>query len=143
MPKGLRWLTIICFGFALFLPLSLIPAGGHYINGTEVTFAEFWRRGGGPLFFAMGIVFPLMGFGFLRAQNWSRYAFVGIQIAEAIFLMQSFLTGGRAVSFRTTLGSIWTATSATDMLVMLSWVALTTYYLFVPRKVREYFRKSG
>jgi hypothetical protein len=40
------------------------PAGGHYINEQQVTFEEFWRRGGGPIFFVAGILFPITGYGF-------------------------------------------------------------------------------
>jgi hypothetical protein len=118
MPKALRWLAIMCFAFGLFLPLALVPAGGHYINGVAVTFAEFWRRGGGPVFFVAGIVFPLIGYGFIRARNWSRYLYVGIHVAWGI----SFLSG-----------------SPIDALVVLAWATLTGYYLFWRRNVREYF----
>ena len=84
MPAILRWFTWMCFGFALFLPLSLIPYGSHRINEVEVTFAEFWRRGGGPLFFIAGIVFPILGYGFVRRRNWARYGFTAVQVALAV-----------------------------------------------------------
>lgn len=120
MPIGLRLLTFACFGFALFLPLSLLPFG-HRINGEEVSFTEFWRRGGGPAFFIAGILFPITGYGFLRARSWSRYLFVGISIALAI--LSAF-------------GSL------PDALMGLVWAAAVTYYLFWWPPVKDYFGAS-
>jgi len=110
----------MCFGFGLFLPLSLIPGGGNYINGVQVTFEEFWRRGGGPTFFFAGILFPLCGYGFVRAWNWSRYLFIALQFALPA---SAFFFG--------ILG--W------DTLFGVVWAALITYYLFWRPNVREYF----
>ena len=120
MPKILRWFTRMCFAFALFLPLSLIPAGGRYINGQQVTFEEFWRRGGGPIFFVAGILFPIAGYGFVRAQSWSRYLFAALQIAIPI---SSLLLGGLD-------WQVWLA---------VGWSAFVIYYLFWVSSVREYF----
>ena len=119
MPKILRWFTWMCFAFGLFLPLSLIPVG-HFINDQPVTFEEFWRRGGGPIFFVAGIVFPITGYGFVRAQNWSRYFFTALQIALPVIPLF--------------FGSLnW------QVLVSLVWIAFVIYYLFCSPAVREYF----
>jgi hypothetical protein len=120
MPTGLRLLTYACFGFGLFLPLSLLPFG-HRIGGQEVSFAEFWRRGGGPAFFIAGILFPITGYGFLRARAWSRYLFVGISIALAILSAFSSLR---------------------EALMALVWAAAVAYYLFCWPQVRDYFEVS-
>jgi len=116
----LRWFTWMCFGFAFFLPLSLIPAGGHYVNEQQVTFAEFWHRGGGPTFFVAGILFPIAGYGFVRARNWARYLFAALWVAIPA---TSFLIGGF------------------DWQVPLScaWAGFVIYYLFWRPSVREYF----
>jgi hypothetical protein len=114
----------MCFGFGLFLPLSLIPAGGHSINGVQVTFEEFWRRGGGPIFFLAGILFPLSGLGFVRAQNWSRYLFSVLQFAFPVCT----LFFGRFD---------W------DTLFAVVWAAFVAYYLFRRPSVREYFGVDG
>jgi hypothetical protein len=123
MPMGLRFLTFICFGFALFLPLSLLPFGGS-INGQEVSFTEFWRRGGGPTFFIIGILFPITGYGFLRARNWSRYLFAGFNVALAVFSV---------------FGSLPVFSSLPDAVIELVLVAAITYYLFCWPAVRNYF----
>jgi hypothetical protein len=120
MPLGLRLLTFACFGFGLFLPFSLLPFG-HRIYGQEVSFTEFWRLGGGPAFFIAGILFPLTGYGFLRARSWSRYLFVGISIALAVLSTFSSLAEG---------------------LMALVWAAAVTFYLFCWPQVRGYFRAS-
>jgi hypothetical protein len=120
MPMGLRLLTFACFGFALFLPLSLLPFG-HRLHGQEVSFTEFWRRGGGPAFFIAGVLFPLTGYGFLSARGWSRYLFVGISIGLAI---------------------LSTFSSLADGLMALVWAAAVTYYLFWWPTVRNYFGAS-
>ena len=120
MPAGLRFLSTMCFAFALFLPLSLLPFGSS-INGQEVSFGEFWRRGGGPAFFIAGILFPIAGYGFLRVRSWSRYLFIGISVASAIFSLFASLL---------------------DVLIGLLWAAAVTYYLFWWPAVRDYFRVS-
>ena len=120
MPTILRWFTWMCFAFGLFLPLSLIPAGGHYIDEQQVTFEEFWRRGGGPIFFVAGILFPITGYGFVHAQNWSRYLFTALQIAIPVI---SLFFGGLD----------W------QVLLSLVWIAFVIYYLFWLPSVRGYF----
>jgi hypothetical protein len=122
MPRILRWLMWMCFGFGLFLPLSLIPVGGHYINGQQVTFEEFWRRGGGPIFFVAGILFPIAGYGFVRARNWSRYLYVGMHIPLVIWSLIGF---------------------SLDSLLTIAWTAFAIYYLFFRANVREYFGGVG
>ena len=120
MPKILGWFMRMCFAFALFLPLSLIPAGGHYINGQQVTFEEFWRRGGGPIFFIAGILFPLTGYGLVRAQNWSRHLFAALQFSIPA---SSLVFGG--MGWETLLG--------------IGWAIFVAYYLFCRSDVRQYF----
>ena len=122
MPRILRWLTRLCFGFGLFLPMSLIPLpfGFYRINGVEVTFAEFWRQGGGPTFFAIGAASLIVAYGFVRARNWSRYIFAGLQ--HAFWIITPLFTG---FSF--------------EMLFSLAWAAFVTYYLFFRPEVRAYF----
>jgi hypothetical protein len=122
MPKILRWFTWMCFGFFLFVPLSLIRAGGHYINGQEVTFEEFWRRGGGPIFFAAGILFPIAGYGFVRAQSWSRYLFAALQAAIPV---SSLFLGGIDL----------------QLLLSVALSAFAIYYLFWVPSVRKYFER--
>jgi len=111
----------MCFAFFLFLPLSLIRVGDFRINGQPVTFEEFWHRGGGPIFFAAGILFPIAGYGFVRAQNWSRYLFSGLHITIPVISL--FFWGGDY------LGECWG----------FAWAAFVIYYLFRVTSVREYF----
>jgi len=85
MPYGLRMITIGCFIGALFLPIAFIPGGGYSINGESVSFTEFWRRGGGPLFVAIGILLPVIGYGILKRRRWSRYWFAGFLIITAAY----------------------------------------------------------
>jgi hypothetical protein len=106
--------------FRVWFILATVVDSSHYINGHQVTFEEFWRRGGGPIFFICGILFPIIGYGFVRARNWSRYFFTGLQIA--IPVMSLFL------------GSFdW------QILLGLVWIVFVIYYLFWLPSVREYF----
>lgn len=72
MPYGLRSVTRVCLLFTVFLPLSLLPFGDHFIGGHRVSFGEFWIRGGGVFFFSLGVFFALIAYGFLHATRWSR-----------------------------------------------------------------------
>ena len=91
-----------------------------YISGQQVTFAEFWHRSGGPIFFIAGILFPVTGYGFVHAQNWSRYLFAALQIG---ILATSLFFGGLD----------W------QVLLGVAWAAFVIYYLFLLPNVREYF----
>jgi hypothetical protein len=119
VPIGLRMIMRGCFIGVLFIPLALIPAGGHWINGEAVSFTEFWRRGGGPMFIVVGILLPLIGCGIAARKDWSRYAFIG-------FLL---LTLG----FSTIAQPHW------DELISVLFIAFIIWYLFWRHTVREYF----
>src|SRR3954452_11137130 len=123
MPYGLRMIAVGCFVGALFLVLAVVPGGGHWINGEAVSFTEFWRRGGGPLFLVVGILLPVIGYGIVTRQRWSRSWFAGFLIITALF----------SVTFHPE----WAD------LVGLLFTAFLVWYLFRRRTVRAYFDRSA
>ena len=123
MPTILRWFTWMCFGFALFLPVSLMPVGGYYIGDESVTLAEFWRRGGGPMFFVAGIMFPVCGYGFVRARDWARYLFVALHAAVVVV-------------------SLLVAAVSWDILLEVGWLAFIVYNLFWSPAATAYFARE-
>jgi hypothetical protein len=60
MPFGLRMLTLHAMLFTLFVPLAFLP--GAEINGVKVSYRDWWLRGGGPLFIAVGIAFGIIAY---------------------------------------------------------------------------------
>jgi hypothetical protein len=64
-------------------------------------------------------LFPITGYGFLRARSWSHYFFIGINLASAIFSLFGSLP---------------------DAIGALLWSGGVTYYLFWWPTVRDYFR---
>ena len=119
MPRPLHWLTTICFVFALFAPLSFLPLTGQVtVDGVPVSLRESWRSGDGPIFFGFGILFPIVGFGFIRRRTWSRFVYVAIHLALAICALRF---------------------SVAESMALLVWSALTAWYLFGAAAVTHYF----
>ena len=108
---------------ALFLVAAFIPSGDYCINGEPVSFTEFWRRGGGPLFVAVGILLPIIGYGLLRRRRWSLYWFAGFFVATALFSL--------------TFHPQW------DDLIGLLFTGFVVWYLFWRHTVRAYFETGS
>jgi len=72
MPTGLRLATGLSLIFTLFIPGAVMPFGQQSIDGVDVSLAEFWRRGGGPMFLCIGGISTLFAYGFIQARRWIR-----------------------------------------------------------------------
>ncbi|MEQ1802450.1 MAG: hypothetical protein ABL989_11040 [Gammaproteobacteria bacterium] len=121
MPTGLALITLGCLAFSVFAPVSLLPVGTYRIDGVPVSFADFWRRGGGPLEFSLGVVCGSLAYGFIRARRWSRPLFV---LAMALLALPGALSGPAQ-------------TEALVTGICLS--GLAYWYVFHRRTVRQYF----
>src|SRR5262245_36280456 len=75
MPHTMRVACAFLAFFSLFAPLSFLPVG-QKVNDVPVGVLEFWRSGGGPIFFVLGLLSTTTLFGFLAARRWSRILFV-------------------------------------------------------------------
>ena len=120
MPWGIRIITFFCTAFSIFAPASLIPFGEHSISGVHVSFAEFWRQGGGPTFLLAGCCYGFAAYGFLKARPWARLLFF------LITLVATFSTLLEKEPIHSTVG--WLA---------INW--LVYWYLFLSRAARAYF----
>lgn len=123
MPVGLRMIMRGCFIGVLFIPLALLPTGGHWINGEAISFTEFWHRGGGLMFLVAGTLLPLIGHGIATRKSWSRYAFLGFLIITLVFSI--------------TAQPLW------DDLISLLFLPLIVWYLFWRHSVRDYFAANA
>ena len=119
MPVGLRMIMWGCFIGILFIPLALVPGGGHSINGELVSFTEFWRRGGGPVFVAVGVLLPVIGYGIATRKGWSRYLFIGFLVVTSLLSFAFHPNAEDVISFL--------------------FIGLMTWYLFWRRSVSDYF----
>ena len=120
MPVGLRLLTTLCFALALFLPFSILPLDIYIVDDKQASLGEFWRSGKGPFMFLAGIIFPIIGYGFVEARTWAPYLFSGLWF---LFLIKVL------IFFR----------SIDDVLGTFVIAAAVTFYLFWWPRVREYF----
>ena len=130
MPLILKWLTVLCFAGVLFPVIAAIPGGNFTINGQEVSHAEFWRFGGGPLFVLVGIVFPITGYAFAKRKAWGRFLFTGFFFAGIITML---IAGQFVPVYRM---------RPVDFIQYPISMALLVWYLFFKRSVREYFNKE-
>lgn len=122
MPYGLRVATALSLIFTLFLPAAFIPFGRHSVNGVDVSFAEFWRRGGGIVFVCIGVISILFAYGFIRARRWIRPVVVALGLGLVILTVVDRLRFSE------------------DMFVVfLLCGCLPVWYLYFSRSVREYF----
>jgi len=101
----------------------------HSVNGVQVSFAEFWRQGGGPVFVGIGLVSILIAYGFIRKQRWAR------PIAVAI---------GWAMMALNIIGIIENCTLTPNAVVQLALSflfggCLPIWYLYFRHMVKEYF----
>ena len=122
MPKGLRLATSLCLIFAFFLPLAFLPFGEHSVDGVRVSFAQFWRRGGGPAFVGVGVISVLFAYGFLRARRWIRPLVVIFGWGLVVWI----IIGEQRLSFDVAMA-------------FLMFGCLPTWYLYFRHPVREYF----
>ena len=118
MPFGLRVLTLHAMEFTLFVPFAFLPGGE--INGFKVAYRDWWLRGGGPLFIAVGVAFGVIAYGFLRATRWSRPLYL-IALASPLFVAP-FL-----------------AVRVDDYIIAVCPVAVLGLYLFRRRTVCTYY----
>jgi hypothetical protein len=124
MPAGLRTATFLCALFSIFAPVSLLPFGTYAVDGVPVSLAEFWQRGGGPIYFGFGVGSALLVYGFLRARRWSRPLFVIAILSLA-------------------LPAVWFESAAWGEAIAASAAlsALVFWYIYHRRTVREYFSR--
>lgn len=122
MPKGLRLATMLSLIFTLFLPVAFIPFGRHSVDGVDVLFAEFWRRGGGPIFVCIGAISVLFAYGFIRACRWIRPVVVVLGWCLVI------------------LAIVDDHQFSVDLVIMFLFSGcLPVWYLYFRRPVRDYF----
>ena len=122
MPTGLRILTACCLLLSSPLPLAFVPGMDFRIAGEPVSFAEFWRRGGGLVFCCVGAYFSVVSYGLIRARRWSRPMLV---LGGCGLVMVGTLSVGR-VSIDTVLAFV--------MLALLPGL-----YLYFRRTARGYY----
>lgn len=125
MPFVLRIVTQMLLILILFLPASLMPFGEHSIDGQLVTFVEFWKQGGGPVFALLGIVASTLAYGFIRARFWSR------PVSILCFLGFASIT-------------IWEdpRMNAENLIIAIGVVVLWPGYLYLSKRVRRYFSEA-
>ncbi|MGA2281564.1 MAG: hypothetical protein ABSG80_14820 [Verrucomicrobiota bacterium] len=133
MPRGLSVLTNAFLLFAVLFPvvtLLLLVAHGHdsyfVINGTQVTYDEFWRRGGFWTFLLVGIYCAVLVYGFLHASRWSR----------PLFLLPCVVGPILAVIYHHTTLTLYNYLSG------LFGTALLVWYLYFRQTVRDYYAKT-
>ena len=131
MPLILKLLTILCFAGVLFPVFAAIPGGSFGVNGQQVSYEEFWRLGGGPVFVLAGIVLPISGYTFLKRKSWGRYLFVGFFVSSiiAVLILSQFLPVYK-ISFA-------------DVIQYVIFIILLILYLFFDKSVKEYFNQEN
>ena len=127
MPFILKLLTVLCFAGVLFPVGAAIPGDGFTINGQQVSQAEFWRLGAGPLFVLVGIVFPITGYAFAQRKSWGRHLFTGFLFVDNIAML---IAGQFVPVYRM---------RPVDLIQYPIFMALLVWYLFFKQSVREYF----
>jgi len=131
MPWLLKWLTVLCFASVLAPVIAAIPGGIFTINGQEVSHAEFWRLGGGPLFVLVGIIFPVTGYAFAKRKRWGRYLFSGFFLLGMIAML---IAGQFVPVYRV---------RPVEFMQYPVFTSLLVWYLFFKRSVTEYFNGVG
>ena len=133
MPRGLSVLANVLLLFAVLFPvltvLMLVLHGysSHFVmNGKQVSYEEFWQRGGFLTFFLIGIYCAVVVYGLLRASRWSRPLLLLPWVAGPILAV---------IHHHTTL-------TLYNYLSGLFSAALLVWYLYFRQTVRDYYAKT-
>ncbi|HTJ00219.1 MAG TPA: hypothetical protein VL527_15155 [Dongiaceae bacterium] len=122
MPQGVCYVTWGAMMLALFLPLAFLPGGETFVNGNRVSYAEFWRSGGGFLLAGIGVIGLILAYGLIRARRWARH----LTVILCWFLVGSTIPDWRSFSPDVVGG-------------FFIFGCLPTWYFYFRRSVREYF----
>ena len=122
MPGGVRLVTAISLMLTLLLPAACVPTGNYFVNGSRVSFLEFWRSGGGVLFAFVGVVAIVLSYGLLRARRWSRHFVVGLGWLLVVVTIIR-----------------WREFSSDVVFAILIFGCWPSWYFYFRRPVREYY----
>ena len=133
MPRALAVLASVLLLFAVLFPvgtvLLLVLHGydSHFVmNGKQVPYDEFWRRGGFLTSFIIGIYCAALVYGLLRASRWSRLLLVFPFIVS--FVLDVIYNHATLAFYR--------------YLSPLLFITLLVWYLFFRQTVRDYYART-
>jgi hypothetical protein len=125
MPGGIRFVTGLSLVLATCLPLAVLPGGEIFINGSRVSYSEFWRSGGGLIMACLGVLGWLLFYSLIMARPWARHLAVSLGwviVVGGIFDWQSF-----------NVETIW---------ALICFGLLPTWYFYFRQSVKVYFGVS-
>ena len=128
MPLILKFLTVHAVGCLFFLVSSIFPHNSFSVEGTTVTYFEWWSSGAGMLATIFGTLLPLSGYLLLKRASIARLFYLSSMLiafySPVLFLEGSKYPGGYYVS---------------SILLVL----LLAGYLYLGKTAKAYFSSKG
>jgi hypothetical protein len=127
MPLVLKFLTIHALGSAILLIVSVIPHDSFSIDGTHVSYAEWWSSGAGIGASVTGLILPITGYLLLTKHPYARPSYVAALIIA--FLSPIFMANSSKYGLEY---------FAPSLVLVLAISA----YLYLPKSVKVYFASN-
>ena len=90
MPLFLRFVLFpYCWiGSILFIDGAFVPIPEFEIKGKQVSWAEWWAGGAGPLFVVIGLLLFISAIGFYKKNRHARLTFLSAFVVALLFIWQ-------------------------------------------------------
>ena len=129
MPLFLRFLTVISPAGILMILACLIPLRTYGINGSVVSYGEFWASGGGSIGIAGGALIATIGVGIFERRKCTKQLIAAVVVTQDVLALMAV---GEAQKDEILGGLVF--------FIFLN--ALSVWYLFFKKSVKSYFESE-
>jgi len=128
MPLILKFLTVHAVACLFFIVSSIFPHNSFSVEGSTVSYFEWWSSGAGTLATIFGTLFPLSGYLLLKRASIARVFYLSSMLiafySPVLFIEGSKYPGGYYIS---------------SLLLVL----LLAGYLYLGKTAKAYFSSEG
>jgi hypothetical protein len=128
IPLFLRLFTFVFgIGGPLFILGAILPIGKYSIDGTKVTFQQFWASGAALHMLITGVLVSTISYGIYKRKKWAKHIFIALFVASYIVALVS---EPKEINLNIIL----------PIIICLS---IPTWYLYFKKSVVEYFSENA
>lgn len=132
MPGLLKLLTVAAFGVAIWVVGSMAPNGSIQVGDRQVSLAEWWRLGAGPLLAVVAALMTSAGIMMLGRYRHARLLYVVAWVGLCI-----------SIPFVAAVADIGIAASRSSLISNALLTVAIAMYLYFSKAARSYFSQSS